>query len=100
MAYILPTTGTGSVYRNTFLENFSECCCCAELEGCGEALKSDQVTEDVGPNVTLKCIIEHPGFTSVCLEKWSLRVAADHHFKAKEIKQYQQSGSEIGYACL
>ena len=39
-------------------------------------MKCDLVLEDIGADVTLKCLTEQPGFKSVCLQKWSLRLAA------------------------
>ena len=57
--------------------NPKECLCCHELEGCMEALDSEEVQRDV--NETLLCVTDHPGFESVCLKKWSLRLAADKY---------------------
>ena len=74
-------------------QNISECYCCKELEGCRESLKSDLVRQDVSPNASLKCVTEHPGFNPVCLQKWSLRMAASR-FKTKGKQQYRQKGSE------
>ena len=59
------------------LQNISECYCCCELEDCEESMKSDLVLQDLAPDVNLTCITEHPGFQPVCLQKWSLRLAAD-----------------------
>ena len=56
-------------------------------------MKSDLVLEDLAADVTLKCITEHPGFNPVCLQKWSLRLAAAK-FKTKGKQQYRQNGSE------
>ena len=67
-------------------QNISECYCCKELEGCGEALESDLVQQDISPNAILNCVTEHPGFNPVCLQKWSLRMA--HH----GCKQIQDQG--------
>ena len=36
------------------LQNISECCCCNELEGCQDLMKSGLVVEDIGADVTLK----------------------------------------------
>lgn len=77
----------------TLLANISECYCCSELEGCLESMKSDLVLEDLEAGVTLKCITEHPGFNPVCLQKWSLRLAAAK-YKTKGKQQYRQNGSE------
>ena len=51
------------------------------------------VREELNNDETLKCIIEHPGFRPVCLEKWSLRLAASK-YKTKEKQQYKQKGNE------
>ena len=78
----------------TLLQNISECYCCFELEGCHESLESDLVVQDLAPNITLKCITEHPGFNAVCLQKWNLRLAAAAKYKTKGKHQYRQKGSE------
>ena len=75
------------------LANISKCYGCSELEGCLESMKSDLVLEDLAADITLKCITEHPGFNSVCLQKWSLRLATAK-FKTKGKQQYRQNGSE------
>ena len=75
------------------LQNISECYCCSELEGCLESTKTDLVLLDIGADVTLKCVTQHPGFNPVCLQKWSLRLAAGK-FKTKSKQQYRQKGSE------
>ena len=53
------------------LQNISECYCCSELEACLESTKTDLVLVDIAADVTLKCIMQHPGFNPVCLQKWS-----------------------------
>ena len=75
------------------LQNSSECYCCSELEGCLESMKTDLVLLDIRAYVTLKCITQHPGFNPICLQKWSLRLAAGK-FKTKGKQQYRQKGSE------
>ncbi|KAL9977679.1 hypothetical protein ACROYT_G015111 [Oculina patagonica] len=62
-----------------------------EIEECVSCLSSDIVLEEVGskPN----CVTEHPGFSQVCLQRWSLRLAADKN-KTKEKTKYRQTGSE------
>lgn len=75
------------------LQNISECYCCQELDGCVEAFTSEPVLQDLAPNAKLVCITDHPGFNPVCLEKWSLRLAADK-YKTKGKKKYGQTGSE------
>ncbi|XP_078344551.1 uncharacterized protein LOC144630128 isoform X1 [Oculina patagonica] len=63
------------------LQNPNEFQCCLEIEECVSCLSSDIVLEEVGskPN----CMTEHPGFSQVCLQRWSLRLAADK-YKTKE----------------
>ena len=46
----------------TSLQNISECYYCSELERCQDSIKSDLVLEDVGANITVKCVTERPGF--------------------------------------
>lgn len=75
------------------LQNISECCCCSELEGCLEAMQSDLVLQDLSPDVNLTCVTEHPGFKPVCLQKWSLRLAAGK-YKTKGKQKYRQTRSE------
>ena len=79
------------------LQNISECYCCCELQGCEESIKSDLVLQDLAPDVNLTCITEHLGFQPVCLQKWSLRLAADK-FKTKGKERYRQTGSEERWA--
>ena len=44
------------------LQNISERYCCSELEGCLESTKTDLVLLDIGADVILKCVTQHPGF--------------------------------------
>ena len=41
------------------------------------------------------CITEHPGFNPVCLQRWSLRLAAGR-FKTKTNQRYHQTGDSEG----
>lgn len=77
------------------LQNISECYCCQELEGCVESLSSELVMQDLadGQKLFFLCITAHPGFNAVCLQKWSLRLAADK-YKTKGRQKYRQTGSE------
>ena len=79
--------------NRVFLQNLSECYCCNELDGCKEAMSSELVLQDLPEGTTIKCITDHPGFKPVCLEKWSLRMAADK-FCTKTKQRYQQTGTE------
>ena len=85
----------------TLLQNISECYCCQELDGCRESLESDIdiVRQDLQDDETLKCITEHPGFQPVCLEKWSLRLAA-LKYKTKAKKHYKQKGNEERFVII
>ncbi|XP_068677072.1 uncharacterized protein [Montipora foliosa] len=80
----------------TSLQNISECYCCSELEGCLESMKSDLVLQDLAPDATLTCITKHPGFQAVCLQKWSLRLAAGK-YKTKGKQMYRQTGCEESF---
>ena len=62
-----------------------------EIDECMECLSSDIVVEEVGTKP--KCITQHPGFSQVCLQKWSLQLAADK-YKTKNKTRYRQTGSE------
>ena len=71
--------------------NEKEALCCQEIEGCREALRVELVVQEVGdvPN----CIILHPGFDSVCLAPWSLRLAG-RKFRKIDGKKYAVQGDE------
>ncbi|CAH3145123.1 unnamed protein product [Porites lobata] len=78
------------------LTNISECYCCKELEGCVESLTSEIVLEDLEEGQELCCVTEHPGFSPVCLEKWSLRLAGGK-YRTKAREYYKKTGSEERY---
>lgn len=82
-----------------FLSNANESLCCCEIEECGQSLVSEHVLNDVGKDTHLKCITEHPGVDPVCLQKWSLRMAADK-LKTKSKAKYNQVDSEERLVCL
>ena len=76
------------------IQNISECYCCQELEGCVESMSSELVLQDLAADEQkLKCITAHPGFNTVCLQKWSLRLAAEK-YRTKGKQKYRQTGSE------
>ena len=58
-----------------------------------ESLQSKLVLQDLAPDTELTCVTQHPGFHPVCLEKWSLRLAA-WKLKTKIKKKYEQTDSE------
>lgn len=75
-----------------YLQNPNEFQCCVEIEECVECLSSEMVIAEVGtkPN----CVTtQHPGFGQVCLQKWSLRLAADK-YKTRNKTKYRQTGTE------
>lgn len=75
----------------TLSQNVYETQCCKQIEGCVEALNSDEVLEDT---VTApSCVTLYPGFRVVCLEKWSLR-SASLKYKTKDRQKYRQNGVE------
>ena len=77
-----------------YIQNISECYCCQELEGCVESMSSELVLQDLAANEQkLKCITAHPGFNAICLQKWSLRLAAEK-YRTKGKQKYRQTGSE------
>jgi len=65
----------------------------SEWEGCQDSKKGDLALEDIGANVIFKCVTEYPGIKPVCLQKWSLRLAAGK-YKTKGKQTYHQTGSK------
>ena len=53
----------------------------------------EMVVKELESGTVLRCIVDHPGFNPVCLEKWGLRMAGDK-FKIKEKQKYLQTGLE------
>lgn len=73
------------------LVNEKEAQCCQEIEGCIEALRTELVLQEVG--AVPHCITLHPGFDSVCLATWSLRLAG-RKFRKIDGKKYKVQGDE------
>ncbi|XP_028394439.1 uncharacterized protein LOC114544657 [Dendronephthya gigantea] len=73
------------------LQNAKECRCCHEIEGCAKFI--DDFSEESSEEQKLTCIVNHPGFPAVCLNRWSLELAADN-FKTRQGHRYKQSGSK------
>ncbi|XP_020615415.1 uncharacterized protein LOC110053519 isoform X1 [Orbicella faveolata] len=73
------------------LQNPNEFQCCMEIEECVECLSSERVIEEV--STKLNCVTQHPRFSQVCLQKWSLRLAADK-YKTRNKTKYHQTGTE------
>lgn len=61
------------------------------MEKCLEALEDDWVIEET--RTPPECITLHPAFEKVCLEKWSLRLAASK-YRTIDRRKYKQTGSE------
>ena len=80
------------------LSNSYECLCCIELDGCEEAMKSEEVVADLKAegNADAKCITQHPGFGPCCLQKWSLKLAS-RHYKTRSKAKYCQLEGENRY---
>ncbi len=78
------------------LQNASECCCCKEIENCVQFLAefSEDSVQTVTDKGTLQCVIEHPGFQSSCLNRWSLELATGN-YKTRDGHRYSQSGSNF-----
>ena len=75
------------------LQNISECYCGRALEGYLESTENDLTLQDIGANVTLQCITQHPGLNPVCLQNRSLRLVTAK-FETKGKQQYIQKVSE------
>ena len=73
------------------LQNSMECQCCREIPRCLDSLNSDLVLKEV--KEPPECIVEHPGFRSVCLDRWSLRQAAAKYLMI-DGRKYRQTGLE------
>jgi len=58
-------------------------------------MSSDAVLQDIPEGTTIKCITDHPGFKPVCVEKWSLRMAA-HKFGTKQSKDINKQERKKG----
>ncbi len=57
-----------------------------------ESLSSDIVKQELDDE-KIVCITQHPGFRAVCLERWSLRMAA-WNYKTKGHEKYRQWAGE------
>ena len=79
-----------------FLENAKECFCCTEIEKC-EAFVEEMNMEFPDKNVTR--IVNHPGFSAICLNKWALELASGK-FKTRYGLRYRQCGSKERYISI
>ena len=77
--------------NSQYLQNPNKFQCCAEIAECVECQSHEMVIEEVGKKPD--CVTLHPGFSQVCLQRWSLRLAADK-YKTKNKTKYRQTGSE------
>ena len=77
--------------RIELLHNAKESHCFMEVGECVEALSSDVVMEEV--DVLPPYITKHPGFASLCLDKWSFRLTATK-LKTRKKQQYRQTSTE------
>ena len=93
--FALFTTGVVVAIVGSHSTNLKECQCCVELEGCDEAMKSEEVIIDLKADgiENAKCITQHPGFNCICLQKWSLKQAAVN-YKTKNKTKYSQVGTQ------
>lgn len=80
------------------LQNAKECCCCKEDEDCVTFLDkfSEDSTLQSEHEEELTCVINHPGFPAICLNRWSLELEADN-FKTRDGHRYKQSDSKERY---
>ena len=68
----------------------NECSCCHEMEKCAQSLSDEWVPQG---SEAQKCITLHPAFDTVCLDRWSLRLASGKN-RTIDKKSYQQTSSE------
>ena len=54
---------------------------------------NDYEVAEVVEGRELTCVTEHPGFKSVCLNKWGVRLSADK-YRRKNGTRYRQTQSE------
>eukprot|EP00795_Rhopilema_esculentum_P003606 gene3606-13025_t len=76
------------------LSTAKECQCCRELEAVATSLSDERVFDDV--DEVPRCIIQHPGFSELCLAKCSLRHLADK-YRTEENVKYRKTGTEKGW---
>ena len=74
----------------TFHQFGNECSCCEEMDKCTKSLSEEWVPQI---KEAPKCITLHPAFNTICLDRWSLRLASGK-YRTIDKKSYQQTGSE------
>ncbi len=75
--------------------NASECYCCRQIEKCVEFVEDLDSQRAVDKEVI--CITDHPGFPAVCLNRWSLELAAEN-FKTRDAHHYSQINTKERYS--
>ncbi|KAK3712317.1 hypothetical protein QZH41_017253, partial [Actinostola sp. cb2023] len=70
----------------TSMPSVEECVCCVELP------KVWQKVKDQRPQHDMKCITEHPGFKSTCLDIWVLETA--YYSYRQDYGEPRQQGNE------
>ncbi|XP_061902331.1 P2X purinoceptor 7-like [Entelurus aequoreus] len=64
------------------METVAECVCCRELDAVARTMEEERVET---------CIIDHPGFPSVCLDEWVLQTAYYAYEQQYGVLQQQQN---------
>lgn len=62
-----------------------------EIDECMASLNSEIVLQEVESPPS--CVTKHPGFDTVCLDKWSLRFAAAK-LRTRQKQEYRQTSTE------
>ena len=68
-----------------------ECFCCKQIEKCVDSLGSTAVLGE--GEILPQCVIMHPRFSAVCLNRWSL-ILASVKYKMFDGTKYCQIGTE------
>ena len=76
------------------LVSAKECYCCREIEKCVEFIeKLGSQTQNWSVDKEVICVTDHPAFPAVCLNIWSLELAADN-YKTRDGYRYRQLGAK------
>ena len=67
-----------------------ECRCCTEIQNCVDKMKLVSTTENKDGRM---CIIKHPGFNAVSINRWSLELALGN-FKTGGGQKYRRVDSK------
>ena len=80
--------------KTELLQDAKECYCCREIDNCVEFIGNFCCDSDEqNKEASLKCVIDHPGFPAICLNQWSLELAAEN-FKMRDGHCYSQCGEK------